>query len=336
MKRKILVTGGLGYIGSHTIIALIQNNFQPIVVDNLSNSHKSVLFRMQEIIGADIPFYELDISNQEGLNDILDRHQIEGIIHFAAFKAVGESVENPLMYYQNNIGGLVSLLQSMEQKNLKNIVFSSSCTVYGEPDKLPVTELSDIKPPTSPYGATKQMGEQILHDAKVNCIALRYFNPIGAHESAMIGEMPSGIPNNLVPYVTQTAIGKREKLTVNGVDYDTPDGTNIRDYIDVMDLAEAHVAALKYQIANPQPFQTFNLGTGKGSSVLEIIKTFEKVNNIKLNYTVGPRRPGDVVKIFGDVTKANKILGWKSKRTLADSLKTSWDWEQNASKIEKA
>ena len=336
MKRKILVTGGLGYIGSHTIIALIQNDFQPIVVDNLSNSHKSVLFRMQEIIGADIPFYELDISNQEGLNDIIDRHQIEGIIHFAAFKAVGESVENPLMYYQNNIGGLVSLLQSMEQKNLKNIVFSSSCTVYGEPDKLPVTELSDIKPPTSPYGATKQMGEQILHDAKVNCIALRYFNPIGAHESAMIGEMPSGIPNNLVPYVTQTAIGKREKLTVNGVDYDTPDGTNIRDYIDVMDLAEAHVAALKYQIANPQPFQTFNLGTGKGSSVLEIIKTFEKVNNIKLNYTVGPRRPGDVVKIFGDVTKANKILGWKSKRTLADSLKTSWDWEQNASKIEKA
>lgn len=328
--RKVLVTGGLGYIGSHTTLALLENGFQPIIADNLSNTHKSVLYRMEEIAGVDIPFYQLDILNQEDLYQVMDEHDIEGVIHFAAFKAVGESVDQPLKYYENNIGGLISLLKVMQAKKVKKIVFSSSCTVYGEPNSLPVSEDAPIKPSTSPYGATKQMGEQILMDATVQCIALRYFNPIGAHPSAKIGEMPLGVPNNLIPYVTQTAIGKRDMLTVHGDNYPTEDGTNIRDYIDVLDLADAHVAALKYQFKNTISFDTFNIGTGRGVSVLEVIKTFEEVNSIKVNYKIGDRRAGDIIKVFGNAEKAKNILGWAAKRSLSQSLKTSWEWEKFA------
>ncbi len=327
MANKILVTGGLGYIGSHTVVALIEAGFQPVVVDNLSNTQISVLSRLEQICKQTIPFYEVDILNKKTMDTIFETHQFDAVIHFAAFKAVGESVAEPLKYYHNNIGGMVALLETMQKHQSKNIIFSSSCTVYGEPDQLPVTELTPIKPATSPYGATKQMGEQILQDVAINAIALRYFNPIGAHSSATIGEMPLGIPNNLIPYVTQTAIGKREKLTINGSDYDTKDGTNVRDYIHVMDLAEAHVAAVKRQMALPSNFEVFNIGTGDGNSVLEIVKAFEKCNDLKLNYSIGPRRDGDVVAVWADATKANTILNWKAKRSLEDSLTSSWKWE---------
>jgi UDP-glucose 4-epimerase len=330
MQKQILVTGGLGYIGSHTSLALIENGFQPIIIDNLSNTKKSVLYRMEEIAGKHIPFFQLDILNQENLYNLMDDHQIEGVIHFAAYKAVGESVNQPLKYYENNIGGLISLLKVMHAKKVHKIVFSSSCTIYGEPDKLPVSEDAPIKAPTSPYGATKQMGEQILKDAPLECVSLRYFNPIGAHPSAKIGEMPLGIPNNLIPYVTQTAIGRRKLLTVNGNDYPTPDGTNIRDYIDVMDLADAHVAALQYQFNHQVSFESFNIGTGKGASVLEIIKAFEEVNKVKLDYKFGPRREGDIIQVYGDANKAKKVLGWEANRSISESLRTAWNWEKFA------
>ncbi len=258
MTKEILVTGGLGYIGSHTVVALVEAGFSPVILDNLSNTHPEVLQRVEDICGKKLPFYPTDITDIDALEAVFSQHQVQAVIHFAAFKAVGESVEKPLKYYKNNIGGLLSLLEVMEGKGVHNIVFSSSCTVYGEPDELPVTEQSPLKPATSPYGATKQMGEQILMDSSAKVIALRYFNPIGAHPSALIGEMPIGVPNNLVPYITQTAIGKRKQLTVNGNDYPTEDGTNVRDYIHVMDLAEAHVAAVNRQESSVSDFEVSN------------------------------------------------------------------------------
>jgi len=333
MANKILVTGGLGYIGSHTVVALADAGFEPVIADNLSNSNKNVLDRIEKICQKTIAFYEIDIANESALIDCLKKENIQAVIHFAAYKAVGESVLYPLKYYKNNLGGLISLLSCMQQQNIRNLIFSSSCTVYGEPDFLPVTEHSLVKLATSPYGATKQMGENIIKDTKISSIALRYFNPIGAHESAIIGEMPLGVPNNLVPYITQSAIGMRGALVVNGNDYPTKDGTNIRDYVHVMDLAEAHLAALKYQLATPKDFEVFNIGTGKGNSVLEIINTFEKINSLTINYSIGPRREGDVVAVWADVEKAANLLGWKAKRTLAESLKSAWQWEQYAANL---
>lgn len=333
MADEILVTGGLGYIGSHTVVSLVEAGFTPIIIDNLSNTSRDVLARLESICKKKLTFYDFDILDTNLLKETLSKHQIFSVIHFAAFKAVGESVQKPLMYYENNIGGIISLLKAMDNQNINHIVFSSSCTVYGEPDHLPVTEESPLKEAISPYGATKQMGEQILKDSKPRVIALRYFNPVGAHESATIGEMPLGVPNNLIPFITQSAIGKRGALTVNGDDYPTPDGTNIRDYIHVMDLADAHVAAIKRQLTEPLDFEVFNIGTGMGNSVLEVINTFEKENKVQLNYKIGERREGDVVMVYGDVTKANKILGWKHKRTLADSVITAWAWEKFAANL---
>jgi UDP-glucose 4-epimerase len=333
MAEEILVTGGLGYIGSHAVVSLVEAGFTPIIIDNLSNTSRDVLDRLEVIFKKKITFYEFDILDTEQLKATLSKHNIFSVIHFAAYKAVGESVQKPMKYYENNVVGLLSLLKAMDNQNINHLVFSSSCTVYGEPDVLPVTETSPIKEPASPYGATKQIGEQILKDAKPRVIALRYFNPIGAHESATIGEMPLGVPNNLVPFITQSAIGKRGALTVNGGDYPTTDGTNIRDYIHVMDLADAHVAAIKRQLKEPLDFEIFNIGTGKGNSVLEVINTFERENNIKLNYKIGDRRDGDVVMVYGDVTKANKVLGWKHQRSLADSVTSAWAWEQFAAKL---
>lgn len=333
MKKQILVTGGLGYIGSHTVVALIEAGYEPIIIDNLSNTEISVLDRLQEICNQKITFYNHNVLDKNALTNIFHNHNIKSVIHFAAFKAVGESISEPLKYYHNNIGGLISLLQTMHEQKISNIIFSSSCTVYGEPDHLPVTETSATKPATSPYGATKQMGEQILKDNFSNCIALRYFNPVGAHNSAKIGEMPLGVPNNLIPYITQTAIGKRDQLTINGNDYNTKDGTNVRDYIHVMDLAEAHVAAVKRQEEKPEKFEIFNIGTGDGNSVLEIVNLFEQCNKVKLNYSIGPRREGDVVAVWANASLANTVLGWKAKRTLEDSLTSAWAWELYANKL---
>jgi len=333
MKSQILVTGGLGYIGSHTVVALIEAGYEPIIVDNLSNTQISVLSRLEKICNRKITFYETSILDKAALNKVFKNHKIASVIHFAAFKAVGESVLQPLKYYENNIGGLISLLQVMESNKISNIIFSSSCTVYGEPETLPVNETAPTKEPTSPYGATKQMGEQILKDSFSNCIALRYFNPIGAHSSALIGEMPLGVPNNLIPYITQTAIGKRPHLTINGNDYETKDGTNVRDYIHVMDLAEAHVAAVVRLENTAKKYEIFNIGTGKGNSVLEIVTLFEKCNNVKLNYTIGPRRQGDVIAVWADATIANTVLGWTAKRTLKDGLTSAWAWELYAQKL---
>lgn len=328
--KKILVTGGLGYIGSHTVVELEKNGFEAIVVDNLSNSEDFVLGRLNEICGRDITFYNSDVRDSDALINIINKHQITGVIHFAAFKAVGESVKKPLMYYDNNIGGLVSLLYAMEKTGVQDLVFSSSCTVYGQPDQSPVDELSPIKKAGSPYGHTKQIGEEIIMNcAFVRSVLLRYFNPIGAHESAKIGELPKGVPNNLVPFITQTAAGIREKVTVFGEDYNTPDGTCIRDYIHVCDLALAHVKALKFLEENPETtHEIFNIGTGNGYSVLEIVKTFEQVNNIKLNYEMGPRREGDVEQVWASTQKAEKSLRWKAELGLDTMLESAWKWQQ--------
>lgn len=334
MRKKILVTGGLGYIGSHTCIALINQGYQPIIIDNLSNTHRSVLYRLESLVNEDIPYYQVDILDQEKLYHILEEHKIDAVIHFAAFKAVGESVQHPLKYYENNIGGLISLLKVLHSQKVSKIVFSSSCTVYGEPEKLPVEESEPFKDATSPYGSTKQMSEEILRDTDLNCVALRYFNPIGAHPSGKIGEMPIGVPGNLIPYITQTAIGKRKQLKVNGNDYPTPDGTNIRDYIDVMDLADAHVAALELLFQKDIKFEAINIGTGVGVSVLEVIQTFEKVNNLQLNYTIGPRRAGDIIQVYANANKAKELLNWTAKRTLSESLSTAWKWEQYAASLD--
>ncbi|MFN4083322.1 MAG: UDP-glucose 4-epimerase GalE [Bacteroidia bacterium] len=330
---KVLVTGGTGYIGSHTIVELQNSGYDVVAIDNFDNSSPDVIKNIEKITGKSFVFKELDIRNKEALIAFLLEHKdIKAIIHFAAFKAVGESVAQPLKYYENNVGGTVNLLYAMQEACIKNIVFSSSCTVYGEANP-PVDEDAPIPVAQSPYGNTKQICEEVLRDqsaiGKVKVVSLRYFNPVGAHDSALIGELPIGVPNNLVPFITQTAIGKREVLTVFGNDYPTPDGTCIRDYIHVVDLAKAHVKAIDYLINKTQNFfSVFNLGTGNGNSVLEVIQTFEKATGVKLNYKIGPRRPGDVIQVFASCTKAANELGWKTERDLANCMLTAWKWEK--------
>ena len=334
--KKILVTGGLGYIGSHVVVELQNNNFEVLIVDDLSNSSLKVLDGIQQITRVEPTFEKIDLKNKQSVVDFFSRHNdIDGIIHFAASKAVGESVNNPLKYYENNIHSLIYLLQEINKLPTQKLIFSSSCTVYGQADKLPITENAPIKEPESPYGNTKKIGEKIIKDAcsassSLNAISLRYFNPIGAHESALIGELPIGIPQNLVPYVTQTGIGLRERLSIFGNDYPTPDGTCIRDYIHVVDLAKAHVMAMKRLLEekNTENYEVYNIGTGKGSSVLEVVKTFEEVSGVKLNYSFVDRRLGDIISAYANTTKANTVLGWKSELTLKDALRSAWEWEK--------
>ncbi len=332
---KILVTGGTGYIGSHTIVELLKAGFDVCTIDNFDNSYPSVLDNLNKITGTIIEFDEVDIRDKAALKKYLkSKPGIDAVIHFAANKAVGESVALPLKYYENNVGGTVNLLEAMQEANINNIVFSSSCTVYGEANP-PVDEYTHIPQATSPYGNTKQICEEVLMDqtkaSDLKVVSLRYFNPVGAHESALIGELPIGVPNNLVPFITQTAIGKRAFLTVFGNDYPTPDGTCIRDYIHVVDLAVAHVAAINYLLDKKysEAFSVFNLGTGKGNSVLEVIQTFETVTGEKLAYKIGPRRAGDVVQIYASCDKALNELGWKTERSLEECMSSSWKWEQH-------
>jgi UDP-glucose 4-epimerase len=337
-KQKILVTGGAGYIGSHTVVELHDAGYQPVIIDNFSNSEKSVLEGIRGITGEAPVFYEGDCGDAAWLKSVLRAEKnITGVIHFAAYKAVGESTERPLDYYENNVGSLLKLLKVVLESGIPNLVFSSSCTVYGQPDPggLPVTEDAPRKPAQSPYGNTKKICEDILKDtvmsrAPLKVAALRYFNPIGAHRSALIGELPIGVPNNLVPFITQTAAGVRGRLTIFGDDYGTPDGTCVRDYIHVVDLARAHVLSLRYLDAQHVPcfYDVFNLGTGQGHSVLEVVKTFEQVQGKPLDYIVGKRRPGDVEAVYGSAGKAEKLLGWKAGRSLKDALEDSWRWQQ--------
>lgn len=338
---KILVTGGAGFIGSHTVVELINAGYEPIIIDNFNNSEKTVLKGLRKILKRPVKYYEKDCNDIKALEQICKKENIEGVIHFAAYKAVGESVEKPLKYYENNIGSTLKVLEVMLKLGIKNLVFSSSCTVYGQPDEIPVTEDTPRKPAASPYGNTKTICEDILRDTitagnPLKIIALRYFNPIGAHPSANIGELPRGVPSNLLPFVTQTAIGIRQKLTVFGNDYNTSDGTNVRDFIHVVDLAKAHVSALKL-LSNQKDnyYDVFNIGTGRGNTVLEIIKTFEKVNKVKLNYELGPRRAGDVEKIYGSVEKSERLMGWKTEKTLEDSVRDAWRWEKKIAKNKK-
>lgn len=335
-KGKILVTGGTGYIGSHTVVELFNAGYEPIIIDNLSNSSISVLDGIKAITKVPPTYENIDCKDYNSLERFFEKHQdMKAIAHFAAYKSVGESVSKPISYYRNNIVSLLNLLQLMPNFGIKNIVFSSSCTVYGQPDELPVTEQSPIKPATSPYGSTKQMCETILADVAVanpdmNSIILRYFNPIGAHPSAEIGELPNGIPNNLLPYITQTAAGIREKLRVFGNDYNTPDGSCIRDYINVVDLAKAHVVAIDRLIEgqNKKNIEFFNLGAGNGSSVLEILNGFEKATGVKVPYEIVERRAGDIEKVWADTTFANNELGWKTEVSLEDSLRSAWNWQK--------
>ena len=333
---KILVTGGAGFIGSHTVVELIDNGYNPIIVDDLRNSKKFILNNLEKIIGKKIAHYSIDCGNIDKLSAVFEKENPEGIIHFAADKAVNESVINPLKYYHNNISNLINLLKVVSKFPVKSFVFSSSCTVYGVPDLIPVDESAKIKPAFSPYGYTKQVGERILTDfvktfPDISLSLLRYFNPIGAHTSGLIGELPLGVPNNLIPFITQTAIGKRDFLTVYGNDYNTSDGTCIRDYIHVMDLANAHVLTLNHGLENNTKPLILNVGTGKGNSVLEIIESFEKVNGLPLKYIIGPRREGDVPAIYADNKLITQKIGWKSKYSIEDALKHSWIWEQKLS-----
>jgi UDP-glucose 4-epimerase len=336
MKKKILVTGGTGYIGSHTAVELIEQGFEVIIVDNLYNSEPGVVDRIRQITGVKPHLEVFDLCDHAKLDSFIQKNKdISAIIHFAAFKAVGESVGQPLKYYQNNLFSLVNLLDVMSRYGIPDLVFSSSCTVYGQPEKLPVTEDAPLQPAASPYGATKQIGEMIIKDTtfsdkKINAISLRYFNPIGAHPSALIGELPRGVPENLVPYITQTGYGLRDELKVFGDDYDTPDGSCLRDYLHVVDLAKAHVVAIKRLLEgkNKSNYEVFNLGTGNGVSVLEAIKSFERVSGVKLKYKIVDRRPGDIEKIWADPSFANKELGWKTLSSLDDAMKTAWDWEK--------
>jgi UDP-glucose 4-epimerase len=336
--KKVLVTGGAGYIGSHTIVELIQEGIEPIILDSFGNSEKSAVLGIEKILGKAVQVYEIDLLNKEALRTVFEENDISGVIHFAAWKAVGESVQNPLKYYHNNITGLVNLLECTQEFKVNNVVFSSSCTVYGQPDILPVSELAPEKKAESPYGFTKQIGEQVLRDfhrseENFSAVLLRYFNPIGAHPSSQIGELPLGTPNNLVPFITQTAAGIREKLTVFGSDYNTPDGTCIRDYIHVCDLAKAHVKALFWLDKNPGKIDAFNIGTGQGNTVLEVIHAFEKVSGKKLNYSIGDRRGGDIEKVYADNTKALKELGWKAEKTLDNSMLDAWNWQRKLKEI---
>lgn len=332
---KILVTGGTGYIGSHTVVELQNQGYEVVIVDNLSNSSANVVDNIEKISGKRPLFEEFDLVDREKTADFFKIHSdIKGIIHFAAFKAVGESVQQPLMYYRNNLVSLINILQGMIDNGIPNIVFSSSCTVYGQPDELPVSENAPIKKAESPYGNTKQISEEILRDttktSALNVIALRYFNPIGAHESAIIGELPLGVPNNLVPFITQTAIGIREQLRVFGDDYDTPDGTAIRDYIHVVDLAKAHVIAVDRMINEnmKKQMEFFNLGTGNGYSVLEVINSFEKVTGEKLNYRIVDRREGDITQVWADPEFSNNELGWKAEKGIDEMTLSAWKWEK--------
>lgn len=339
-QKKILVTGGLGFIGSHTIVCLHEAGYVPVIVDNLHNSKIEVLDAISQLIGYTPVFIQGDVNEKTLMSQIFKTHQPEAVIHFAAHKAVGESVDEPLMYYHNNVVGLISLLEVMKQSDCTKLVFSSSCTVYGEPEQVPVKESTPTRPATSPYGATKQMGEVILKDnmwCNVQC--LRYFNPVGAHESSLIGELPLGVPNNLIPYLTQTVAGIRPQLTVHGGDYNTPDGTCIRDYIHVMDLAGAHVAAINRlfadaeepQVASGDPstssFEVFNIGTGKGYSVLEVIAAFEAATGEKVPHVIGPRRSGDIVAVWAETTKVTNVLGWSATRNLETMMRDAWNWQ---------
>jgi len=335
-KGKVLVTGGTGYIGSHTTVELQNKGYEVVIIDNLSNSDAHVIDGIEAITGVRPAFECFDIQDQQALTACFQQHKnIEAIIHFAAHKAVGESVEKPGMYYRNNLVTLMNLLDAMEQHEAPNLVFSSSCTVYGQPEKLPVDETAPIKKANSPYGNTKQISEEMIADTieaskKIRAIALRYFNPIGAHPSALIGELPRGVPNNLVPFITQTAMGLRNELKVFGNDYNTPDGSAIRDYIHVVDLAKAHVVAIERLLEqkNKTPFEVFNVGTGKGSSVLEIIHGFQEATGEKLPYRIEGRRAGDVEQVWADTTLANKELGWHAESSLKETLASAWKWEQ--------
>ncbi|MGV6860898.1 MAG: UDP-glucose 4-epimerase GalE [Putridiphycobacter sp.] len=339
MSKKILVTGGAGYIGSHTVVELVNAGYDPIIVDDFRNSKPFILDRLKTITGCALPFFQVDCNDFNAMESVFKAHSdLYGVIHFAADKAVNESVQNPLKYYKNNVGSLVVLLELMEKYNVKNLVFSSSCTVYGDPDTVEVSESSPIKQAASPYGDSKITCEKIVNytveaSEQLKSVLLRYFNPIGAHPSALIGELPQGVPNNLLPYLTQTVNGVREVLTVFGDDYNTKDGTCIRDYIHVVDLAKAHVKALAWlEQANKPVVEVFNLGTGQGNTILDVIHTFEKVNGKKVNYKIGDRRDGDVEQIYANAEKAEKILGWTCQYNLADALEHQWKWEINSTK----
>lgn len=339
MKKKILVTGGTGYIGSHTTVELQQAGYEVVCIDNLSNSNENVLDGIEKITGVRPAFYKIDCNDKHALQELFLREKgIQGIIHFAASKAVGESVQKPLLYYRNNIVPLLNLLELMDEHGVAGFVFSSSCTVYGQPEQLPVTEKAPILPATSPYGNTKQIDEEIIRDvihagAHFRAILLRYFNPIGAHPSADIGELPIGVPQNLVPYLTQTAAGIRPLLSVFGNDYNTPDGSCIRDYIHVVDLAKAHVKAVERMIEGlcKEPLEIFNIGTGRGVSVLELIQTFEQKTGVKVPHKITSRREGDIEQVWADPTHANQVLGWKAESSLAETLQSAWDWQQRLS-----
>ena len=339
MKKTVLVSGGMGFIGSHTAVELINNGYQTIIADDLSNSQESVLDGIEKITGVRPAFELTDLKDKTAVREIFDKYEIDAVIHFAASKAVGESVHKPLLYYRNNLVSLLNILDCLtENSRGGNLVFSSSCTVYGQPDRLPVTEDSPIKPAESPYGNTKQISEEIIRDAVnahelLKAVSLRYFNPIGAHPSAEIGELPRGVPQNLIPYITQTAMGIRESLSVFGGDYDTPDGTCIRDYIHVVDLAKAHIKAIERMLGGKSAgrYEVFNIGTGAGYSVLDIIKSFERVSGVRLNYRITPRRAGDIEKIWADPSKANEALGWTAEENLDSMMSSAWAWQKKLS-----
>ena len=340
MKTKILVTGGTGYIGSHTVVELQQAGYDVVIIDNLSNSNAAVVDGIEAITGIRPAFVEGDCTDLDTLRTLFREHPgIKGIINFAASKAVGESVQKPLLYYRNNLVTLINLLTLMPEFDVKGVVFSSSCTVYGEPDRNPIDETAPIKPATSPYGNTKQISEEIIRDyvasgAPIKSILLRYFNPVGAHPSALIGELPLGVPQNLVPYLTQAAAGIRPELTVFGDDYNTPDGSCIRDYIDVVDLAKAHVIAMERMLdgKDTEPVEVFNLGTGRGLSVLELISAFERATGVKVPHKIGPRRAGDIEKIWADPKRANEVLGWKAEADIEDTMRNAWAWQLHVTK----
>ncbi|MFG6341385.1 MAG: UDP-glucose 4-epimerase GalE [Alistipes sp.] len=340
-KSTVLVCGGAGYIGSHTSVELINAGYGVVIADNFSNSEMAAVEGVRRITGVDVPFVEVDCCDREAFRKVFEQHEFDSVIHFAASKAVGESVQKPMLYYRNNLTSLMNIIDLMREFGRSNIVFSSSCTVYGEPDKQPVTEQTPRKPATSPYGNTKQISEDMLRDSVaaydgLKSIALRYFNPIGAHPSALIGELPRGVPQNLVPYITQTAAGLRECLSVFGDDYPTPDGSCIRDYIDVVDLAKAHVAAISRMVENKseERYEIFNIGTGRGVSVLELVHKFEEVNGLKINYKIAPRRAGDIIAIWADPARANAVLGWRAERSLDETLAAAWRWEKHVRGIE--
>lgn len=333
--KKVIVTGGAGFIGSHTVVELVGAGYEPVIVDDLRNSEERVLHGLASILGRAPRFHRIDCTDEAAFRHVLEQEgAVHGVIHFAAYKAVGESVASPVMYYRNNVGSLAVLLSLMAERSIPHLVFSSSCTVYGQPDRLPVTEEAPDKNASSPYGYTKVVCEQLVRDQcaanpDLKAVMLRYFNPIGAHPSALIGELPRGVPSNLVPFVTQTAAGIRDRLRINGDDYDTADGTCVRDYIHVMDLARAHVAALGWMERAPDAVcEVFNLGTGQGNTVMEVVNTFAEVNNVPVPYEVGPRRAGDVEAVYADTTKSRTVLGWTTEHSLGDALRDAWRWQR--------